>query len=161
MNKKWRVPLWKKISRAFSNWLFNRKMRRQRSSKGFCDLDVWDVDNWLTTVLPSIIEEHRAQLHTIPPAVEAFMCGENPWDFKYTSDLEVTEEQLEAWEHWWDDRLKKIVFHLREANYQTCSLKDEAQEGKQEYEQKVGQYCTRHFRKGMTMLMEVFGELND
>lgn len=161
MKKKWKFPFWEKLSRAYSDWLFNRKMRRQRCSKGYCDLDVWDVDDWLTTVLPSIIEEFDADSHTIPPAVEAFICGKNPWDFEYTPDVEVTDEQLESWEHWWHDHLTKIVFHLREANYRTCSLKDESRAGDGEYERNIRQYRARHFRRGMTMLMKVFGSLND
>ncbi len=143
---------------------FERRMRKQRAERGFSEKDTWDVDDWLTTVLPSMIEEFYKNLHTTPLETEAFLKGADPFKFKYTSDLEITPELSDAMDRWWENHLREIAFHLREANYGTCSLRNKFEEENHwtpEYEVKISRYRHKQFQKAMNMLALVFGTLND
>ena len=39
----------------FKDWLFKRKMKKQRYKRGFSDSDCWSLDYWLVTTLPKMI----------------------------------------------------------------------------------------------------------
>ena len=88
----------------------------------------------------------------------------DPFKFKYTSDLEINPELSDAMDRWWENHLREIAFHLREANYGTCSLRNKFEEENHwthEYEVKVSRYRHKQFQKAMNMLALVFGNLND
>ena len=160
--KAWRW-LCRKWNRHVSNPLYNRKMRRQRAERGFSCDDAANIDNWLTTVLPAIIEDFNENLHTLPPAIKAYACGADPRTFQRTPEDDVTDEQFHAWGLWWHDYLSEMARHLREANYKTCSLRNRFDDAHWtwEYEEKIMQHRVRHFRKAILMLYKVFGDLND
>lgn len=143
--------------------LYNRKMRKQRADRGFSRRDADNIDNWLTSVLPSMIEEFNDNLHTLPPDIEAYACDANPRTFKRTPEDDVTDEQIHAWGLWWHDYLSEMARHLREANYETCSLRNRFDDDHwtREYEDKIRLHRVAHFRKAVLMLYKVFGDLND
>lgn len=170
---------------------FERRMRNQRKTRGFSDNDWWNLDTWLTTVLPAAIERLADGTSSTPGCVEALMAGKNPHKFKYSKD-EPTEEEWKKRHEWWVNHLKEIAFHLREANEETCSMKNEEEfiykshfekskedpyysclvddcnetesaQNKRHFkrEEELEAYREGEFRKGMEMLSKLHGMLWD
>lgn len=78
------------------NFIFNLKMRLQRFHKGYCSLDVWNIDGFIEEKLLAIFKEYKKR-----------HCG-HPFD--------VTKEE-------WEEIIDRIIFLLTEMNEDTCSLK--------------------------------------
>lgn len=170
---------------------FRRKMRNQRKKRGYSDEDWWNLDTWLTTVLPAAIERLADGTQSTPGCIEALMAGKSPRGFKY-SKKEPTEEEWRERHEWWVNHLKEIAFHLREANEETCSVKneeefiykshfekseadpyysclvddcnkEEAAQNKRHFkrEEELERYRENEFRKGLEMLSKLHGMLWD
>ena len=170
---------------------FERRMRNQRKKRGFSDNDWWNLDVWLTTVLPAAIERLADGTNSTPGCIEALMAGQNHRDFKY-SKKEPTEQEWKKRHQWWVNHLKEIAFHLREANEETCSMQneeefvykshfekskedpyystmiddcneEEAAKNKRHFkrEEELERYREDEFRKGMEMLSKLHGMLWD
>ena len=170
---------------------FRRKMRNQRKVRGFSDNDWWNLDIWLTTVLPAAIERLADGTNSTPGCIEALMAGQSPRDFKF-SKKEPTEQEWEKRHQWWVNHLKEIAFHLREANEATCSMQNEEDfvykshfekssedpyysnlvddcdekenaQNKRHFkrEEELERYHEDEFRKGLEMLSKLYGMLWD
>lgn len=48
------------------DYLFNRRMAKQRYKKGYADCDCWDMHHWLTSTFPKMILELRDMKHGAP-----------------------------------------------------------------------------------------------
>lgn len=68
------------------------KRAYQRIKYGCCDMDSWNADEYLSTVIPNILELLRNEGHTYP--------GRAPYD---------TEEK-------WDEALKNAISNIRDAS---------------------------------------------
>lgn len=115
------------VSIRWERWVkdpvFEHRMRRQRARRGFCDRDVWNLDVWLTTVLPDALDELARITHGYPSIAEPLSKGEDPETYKYGEGN--TEEDFERYHAWWNSHLREIAFRLRESNEDTCSEKNE------------------------------------
>lgn len=75
---------------------FERKMAKQRARKGYCDLDVWNIDTFIEDRLYNILKEFKKKHMTYP--------------------MDITSEE-------WNDILSRMIFLLEEMNEDTCSIK--------------------------------------
>ena len=52
-----------------SNRKTRAKFKKQRSVKGFCDGDVWDMDSYLLTIIPAMLDHLAENAHGYPTEV--------------------------------------------------------------------------------------------
>lgn len=79
----------------FKNWKFDRKMAKQRAKKGYCDLDVWNINTFIEEKLVAMLKEFIKQ------------------NDGYPSELTPDE---------WNNILNRMIFLLTEMNEETCSM---------------------------------------
>ncbi len=79
----------------------------QRIRKGFCDMDVMDIDHWFCQVLPPMLDQFRRETDTIPHSVEERFTD---------SDGNLDEE---AAMDYWDKELRKMIFLFSESKEDT------------------------------------------
>lgn len=88
----------------------------QRIRKGYCDRDLWNIDYWLLSQLPSMLKEYKESKHGYPS----------------------TFENEEAW----DAVLDEMIFLFTEAHEKTCSKEnpydDEYYTASNEFTKKYG-----------------------
>jgi hypothetical protein len=84
----------------------------QRGNKGYCDKDLWDLQNWFTKLFPIMLEDFLKQSNGYP-------CGYPPQDVKDTEFW--YKEQERKWEY----EVNKLIWNLKEANVETCSQQNE------------------------------------
>lgn len=82
--------------RTFKEWKIDRKMAKQRAKKGYCDLDVWNINTFIEEKLVAMLKE--------------FIKGNNGYPPELTPDE-------------WDNILNRMIFLLTEMNEETCSKK--------------------------------------
>lgn len=82
------------LIRKFKDWKFDRKMAKQRAKKGYCDLDVWNINDFIETTLVKMLKEFIKENNGYPP--------------------ELTPNE-------WDNILNRMIFLLTEMNEETCS----------------------------------------
>lgn len=108
-------------------------IRRMRD--GYCDRDVWEMDEWFLTVVPRMLLELRENSHGFP-----FRVG----DMVGYDAANPEEEKEKAAEEKWKAILAEMAFYLQEAG----------KEGPQEYRDE----CKN---KGLQLFSEWFWELWD
>lgn len=74
---------------------FDLKMKIQRFKKGYCDLDVWNINTFIEEKLVAILKEYRERHIGYPISIE--------------------QEE-------WDETIDRMIFLLTEMNEYTCSL---------------------------------------
>jgi len=170
---------------------FERKMAKQRATWGFCQRDTWDIDYWMTKVLPDAIDYFADTFHGVPNAIGAWMYGCDPENFTQ-SDANISEEELNERYEWFKNYLHKAAHSLREANPETCSItndnetiekfhfekvdgfpnaqryvsdcsEEEKKQNQKYYEKELEiiRYRKQQFKMGLEMLIKTFGYLND
>lgn len=71
----------------------------QRAIKGYCFRDLWSIDHWFIELMPRMLQEFKENSHAYP------------------AKFDTPEE--------WDKQLDYMIFCFKEANEETCSLKNE------------------------------------
>ena len=84
---------WKFVSKC----LANAKYAWQRITKGYCDLDWWDMDSWLLKILPSMLKVMAAKT------------------ISYPAPLDIKEEDSEKYYQEWISFLKQLA-----ADFEWC-----------------------------------------
>ena len=127
----WILRTW---DRLVKDPIFEFRMRLQRARRGFSERDVWNVDTWISTVLPDALDRLADTAHGYPSMVEALSKGEDPKTYKYAES--TSEEDGERYMSWWRGHLREIAFLLRESNEDTCSRRNELEyAGKHHFEE--------------------------
>lgn len=103
------------LIRKLKDWKFERKMAKQRAKKGYCDLDVWNIDNFIETTLVEILKEFKKDNNGYPP--------------------ELTPEE-------WDKIIDRMIFLLTEMNEETCSMRFDLGDKPEKYFE-VSEYRTK------------------
>lgn len=75
---------------------YEKKWAKQRAKKGYCDIDLWNIDCFIQNTLLKMLKEFRKSHHCYP------MC--------------ITSEE-------WDNILDRMIFLLTEMDEETCSMK--------------------------------------
>ena len=83
------------------------KYGHQRIHKGFCDMDVWNIDIWFYRVVVPMIDRLRRTGHGIPNKI----C-ENHYDVDGNLDEEAAVAE-------WDRELRKMIWLFRESDLET------------------------------------------
>lgn len=89
----------KKIKRSFGN--IKRCIHRCRY--GYCDHDIWDMDSWFLTVIPTMLTQLKETTHGYPA-------------------------NLEGGEGKWAEILDRMIFLFNEADEDKCSHKNPYEE---------------------------------
>ena len=55
---------------SIKQFFYNRKMKKQRIKRGFCDMDVWEYGGWLSELLPDSLEYLANNLSGYPDGFE-------------------------------------------------------------------------------------------
>ena len=141
----------------------------QRSRKGYCEDDVYQIDTWFLNTVSGILEDFRNQKHiSIPEKIKA-----------EAKDLNDSDNEL------WNKKLDEIVFLLKQGLNSDCSEKNEFEKEYRSLYVKEGgiikekenatEITDRYFArakqidkykkecvsKGLGMLAEYFWDLND
>lgn len=141
----------------------------QRSRKGYCEDDVYQIDTWFLNTVSDILEDFRNQKHiSIPEKIKT-----------EAKDLNASEDEL------WNKKLDEMIFLLKQGLNSDCSEKNEFEE---EYRylyvkengiikkkenakeitdryfaraKQIDEYKKECVSKGLNMLAEYFRDLND
>lgn len=124
MNDNRAIEEYEKIVRKnrFRKWIYHRlyplrciRYGHQRIHRGFCDMDVWDIDQWFCRVIPPMLDQFRKTTDTIPHSIEERFTDA---DGKLDEEAAVIE---------WDRTIRKMIWLFREADKQLSNggkLKD-------------------------------------
>lgn len=96
--------------RKIKDFFFNLKMRHQRAKKGYCDLDVWNVNMFIEEKLLNVLKEFR-QTHM-----------SHPMEFESSAE--------------WNNVIDRMVFLLEEMNDDKCSFKTNCLGDKIDYQER-------------------------
>ena len=113
-----------------------RKYIRQRSKKGYCDKDVWNIDMWFLHIMPRMLEELKKQHMGWPMMLieEYYELNKDKisldkTDFCNYADYPLHEDLYKKAEEWqnnrWNEVLEKMIFLFDESNEETCQVKNE------------------------------------
>ncbi len=85
----------------------------KRAKYGFCDIDVWNIDDWFLSVMPAMLEQLKENLHGYPVSeeVDVHATGEPG------IDIDCEDDGMKKWKA----ILEEMIFMLREADEDTCS----------------------------------------
>ena len=104
----------------FSSFFSKIRYAFQRATKGYCDLDVWNIDSWFLRVMPHMLSEFKDNLHGYP---SEFLASDETQSQNAPSqeaeDLAIKE---------WGKTITDIIYYLQEANEDTCSIKNPYEE---------------------------------
>lgn len=95
---------------------FKRKMKKQRAKKGFCDIDVWNIDMFIENTLLNILKQFKKEHIGYP--------------------FDITSEE-------WDNIIDRMIFLLTEMNEKTCSMQYNYDENDKEKYIKICEYQTK------------------
>lgn len=117
----WKVP--KLIFR-------NIKYSWQRITKGYCDKDLWNIDNWFMSLMPDMLQQFKDTRNGSPAALGTEYMDENGI---------LCNDECHAE---WDKILDEMIFLFREMNEETCQKKNpyEAEHDRvfREFEERFG-----------------------
>ena len=112
---------------ALQQFCRNIKYAYQRVKYGYCDRDVWDIDDWFLDIVPDMLEDLRITSHGYPSILA-----------ESDSEETISEEATQKW----DDILSEMAYLLREASENTCSKKnryeDQVDIARDEFSRKYG-----------------------
>ena len=117
----------------------NIKHAFQRIKYGYCERDVWSIDWWFLNVVPNMLEDLKETTQGYPVSPDNFsqaLIGTG-------ASEEVDEEGMNRWK----DILSEMIFLFREANEETCTLKNKYEKehcaASKEFDEKYGQFGER------------------
>ena len=112
---------------------FCRDLRRchERIWKGYCDYDIFAIDDWFLGIMPVMLEDFKDHLHGCPKMPDSisrrvFLTEEE----KFNSDMDA-----------WKNVLDRMIFLLKEADEETCSRKNPYEE---EYEKAWEEFMEKY-----------------
>ena len=160
---------WTRLSRSpltlLRQFIWNIQFAYQRIRYGFCERDVWDINQWFLYVIPAMLEDLREGHLDFP---ERLLSQENGTDAQI---FFPEEKELESASEKWEEILGQMAFLFREANEYTCSRKNpyenyfylpsespEHQQYRNERE-KIWIYRNECLNKGLQMFQEWFWDL--
>ena len=87
------------------------KWSHQRIWKGYCDYDLFSIDDWFTKIMPNMLKEFKKNRHSSPVGsnciAHAIFMNEEERDQDFHSE--------------WDKVLERMIFLLGEMDDATCS----------------------------------------
>ena len=96
---------------------------RQRAKRGFCDADVWAIDEWFLQIMPNMIEVLADNYEGFPLPFRDEYCDIN----KIDGDADSIYELCAAG---WKRQHRDMARLFREANEESCSTNNPVEERK-------------------------------
>lgn len=93
-----------------TRWSRNLRYMYQRACYGYCDRDIWMMDDWFLSVIPNMLDELNRTRHGFPSAL--------------LEDENQDEEANERGNREWGRILSEMAHCFREANERTCTRKN-------------------------------------
>ena len=131
------MPLIKRIK----EYRQNLRYRRQRAKRGWSEKDTWDIDHWFLDVVPQMLEYLKDHHTGFPRDLQKEYVN------THSSELNMTCEEYCSWSadenfegyklrektdevccRLWNGILDRMIFLLREAGEDTCSVKNPYEE---------------------------------
>lgn len=110
--------------------LKNIKYSWQRITKGYCDMDLWSIDDWFMGVMPDMLQQFKDTKHGSPVSLGKDYVNENG----ILCNDSCHDE--------WNRILEQMIFLFREMNRDTCQKKNpyekEHENVWEEFEKKYG-----------------------
>ena len=76
--------MFRRLKNKISDYIFNKRMARQRYKRGFSDSDCWGMNYWLTDTFPKMIINLRDMKHGAPDLLfEEYDKLPGPWRYEY------------------------------------------------------------------------------
>lgn len=95
-----------------ARWGRNLRYMYQRVCYGYCDRDIWMMDDWFLSVIPNMLDELNRTRHGFPSALLA------------AEDENQDKEANERGDKEWGRILSEMAHCFREANDRTCTRKN-------------------------------------
>ena len=116
------------------------KRSKQRATKGYSDIDVWCMCDFLEELFPAMLTELKNTRHGSPGELENLDEADNKAGACHGID-EVSNESDTCHEKW-DKILDEMIFLWKEANEKTCSKEnkyaEEYHKAQDEFDEKYG-----------------------
>lgn len=131
----------------------NLECAKQRITRGWCYRDWYNLDNWIETVFPEMLEDFVKNHHGLPNKD----YSKTPPEPILWAENQYTKEEQDKFNDIFEEYLLEIAQHLRNAReeYYDSELKDKLTFS--EFEE----YCQKEVNKALDMLKPVFFELWD
>ncbi len=89
----------------------------QRSQKGYCYRDLWEIDSWFLEIMPGMLREFKKEEIQISRMFEEYEVGKE-------NGIENRDVHQGGDNKSWEDTLERMAFLFTEAYEMTCSRKN-------------------------------------
>ena len=97
-------------------WIKNIKYIYQRARYGYCDIDIWSIDQWFLEIMPSMLQQLKDTTDSYPCASDFPSQAVNGT----RTPEEIDNEGMQNWQN----ILSEMIFLFNEANEDTCTKKN-------------------------------------
>ena len=123
-----------KLAGAFRWFCRELRFARQRVFQGYCDMDVWNLDNWFLDVVPDMLQQLRDKGIGYPCSVGPNVSQSiNPTAYNRVTgeNTAVSDDEQAAFERGqaeWHAILDKMISLFHEADEERCERKNPYEE---------------------------------
>ena len=133
--------------RTIRDFFRSIKWAWQRETKGNCDLDTYGVGDWFLNTLPDMLQDIKNNKVGYPCVLEkeGMIHYGLKSKYEYYAASEELRDKVDAYGgEKWGEILSEMIFLLREANEDTCSMvnhyKEEYSRVWEEFHEKYGEW---------------------
>jgi hypothetical protein len=121
--------------------------RCQRFWRGYADIDVWAIDDWMSELMPRMLDHFLDELHGYPSQLKL------PHESSLAVDAVFTDEEFsdKRFKHW-----KAIIAEIKDGFVAWNEMHD-----KNIYRPEDAKPYIRRFRRGMLLMTKWFDHLWD
>ena len=134
------------LADRLKSFRLRRKWTRQRAKRGFCDADVWAIDEWFLQIMPNMIEVLADNYEGYPLPFRDEYCDIN----KIDGDAGSIDTYCAAG---WKRQLRDMARMFREANEESCSFNNSVEE------RKIDEYRKKCLDEAMSLFVKWFRHL--
>ena len=141
-------------NRTVGDFFRSIKWAWQRATKGYCDLDTYGVGDWFLNTLPDMLESIKNNRVGFPSVLQEE--GMEHYGLKSMDEYNAASEELrdkvaDYGNEKWGEILSEMIFLLREANADTCSMVNPYEE---EYGRVWEEFQEKYGERGEKLLTE-------
>lgn len=148
------------ITERIKDFFQERRYRRQRAKRGWSVKDTWNIDYWFLNILPQMLEYLKEHHIGFPVDIQREYVNSHReelnmtyeeycvWPSDKNSDgYKLRERTDEACNRLWNEILDRMIFLLKEANEETCSVKNlYEEESRENHSEFIGKYGADEYR---------------
>lgn len=131
--KKYKTQVWHPFRRDAYHWAWHDKKLfgiirefwrdlcrcHERIWKGYCDNDIFSIDDWFLGIMPTMLQEFKGAQHGCPTA---------PGLISHRVFLEESAKEKDEDLQAWNAVLDRMIFLLKEADEETCTRENPYEE---------------------------------